>query len=437
MSAHVGDASSSSSEDEGENQRLMDAVWEHNSRDGGQGRIFETNEARSKTSAREIVTSEVKKPSVREMIYHDAPEQFGEDYKSVKTTPEFRSYLAKKLSSVLDEQLKMTKSKKERIFDDDKSRRNEEDTLRLFSSSCCAPDLNPCEPEPPKKRKRPRLGRNTKKLNNNNDDDSSDSDVQKQRLLEAAVSGHDVLSFSALSSSYDRKHQGQNSDSDHTESHIADDPIENGTAFKQTEHGDGGFSDTNVKKKKKGKKKMDTNEIHADDTTGTASKQTENGDDECSHANLEKKKKRKKKKTDTNAIHADDPTGTVSKQTENGDDECSHANLEKKKKRKKKTDTIDSHADKTRTAFKQGEHGDGRFSHGNVEKVERTKTDNADISEIHEDNTEDVKRGNRLAEIVRSSELSEKTDAHDLSVEIGRKKKKKKKKKMDTDMSKT
>ncbi|XP_063968073.1 protein CUSTOS-like isoform X2 [Lytechinus pictus] len=397
MSAHVGDASSSSSEDEGENQRLMDAVWEHNSRDGGQGRIFETNEARSKTSAREIVTSKVKKPSVREMIYHDAPEQFGEDYKSVKTTPEFRSYLAKKLSSVLDEQLKMTKSKKERIFDDDKSRRNEEgeeDTLRLFSSSCCAPDLNPCEPEPPKKRKRPRLGRNTKKINNNNDDDS-DSDVQEQRLLEAAVSGHDVLSFSALSSSYDRKHQGQNSDSDHTESHIADDPIENGTAFKQTEHGDGGFSDTNVKKKKKGKKKMDTNEIHADDTTGTASKQTENGDDECSHANLEKKKKRKKK-----------------------------------------TDTINSHADKTRTAFKQGEHGDGQFSHGNVEKVERTRTDNADISEIHEDNTEDVKRGNRLAEIVRSSELSEKTDAHDLSVEIGRKKKKKKKK-MDTDMSKT
>ncbi|XP_041456282.1 protein CUSTOS-like isoform X2 [Lytechinus variegatus] len=395
MSAHVGDASSSSSEDEGENQRLMDAVWEHNSRDGVQGRIFETNEARSKTSAGEIISSKVKKPSVREMIYHDAPEQFGEDYKSLKTTPEFRSYLAKKLSSVLDEQLKMTKSKKERIFDDDKSRRNEEDTLRLFSSSCCAPDLNPCEPEPPKKRKRPRLGRNTKKLNNNIDDDS-DSDVQEQRLLEAAVSGHDVLSFSALAS-YDHKPQeGQNSssDSDHTDSHIADDPIETRTALKQSERGDGSFSDINVKKKKRGKKKMDTSRIHADDTTGTASKQTENGDDECSYANVEKKKKRKK------------------------------------------TNTIDGHGDdKTRTAIKQGEHGDGQFSHGNVENVERTKTDSADTSEFHEDNTEDAKRMNCFAEIVRSSELSKKTDAHDLSVEIGRKKKKKKKKRMDTSTS--
>ncbi|XP_030847951.1 uncharacterized protein LOC105446953 isoform X2 [Strongylocentrotus purpuratus] len=328
MSAHMDHKTSSSSEDGIEKQRLVDADWNHNSRDAVKGRATQTDKSDKNSRTRHLIMSEVKKPSIREMIYQESYDQLNEDHKNMKATPEFKSFLAKKLSSALDGKLKMTVPEKEKTFNDENSKKNEEDTFRLFSSSCCAPNLNTPESAPHVKRKRPRIRRNTKKLSQDNYDDS-DSDVIDQRLAEAAISGNEILSFSALSTPTGHNaEEVQYSSSDDSASHLqskrtrtVDDAlIKKEIGFKHTEVGDDEFLQENVKKKnkkKKKKKKEDTNAIHDDgheqvqaencltQIVSSSELLKENEQDDLSEKNIQKKKK-KRKKMDTNAIDGND-----------------------------------------------------------------------------------------------------------------------------------
>eukprot|EP00057_Strongylocentrotus_purpuratus_P028243 XP_011682717.1 PREDICTED: uncharacterized protein LOC105446953 isoform X2 [Strongylocentrotus purpuratus] len=329
MSAHMDHKTSSSSEDGIEKQRLVDADWNHNSRDAVKGRATQTDKSDKNSRTRHLIMSEVKKPSIREMIYQESYDQLNEDHKNMKATPEFKSFLAKKLSSALDGKLKMTVSEKEKTFNDENSKKNEEDTFRLFSSSCCAPNLNTPESAPHVKRKRPRIRRNTKKLSQDNYDDS-DSDVIDQRLAEAAISGNEILSFSALSTpTAHNAEEVQYSSSDDSASHVipkrtrtVDDALINKeVGFKRTDVGDDEFLQESGKKKnkKKKKKKMDTDAIHDDSNeqvkaencltqiVGSSELLKENDQVDLSEKNIQKKKKKKKrKKMDTNAIDGND-----------------------------------------------------------------------------------------------------------------------------------
>ncbi|XP_030847953.1 uncharacterized protein LOC105446953 isoform X4 [Strongylocentrotus purpuratus] len=329
MSAHMDHKTSSSSEDGIEKQRLVDADWNHNSRDAVKGRATQTDKSDKNSRTRHLIMSEVKKPSIREMIYQESYDQLNEDHKNMKATPEFKSFLAKKLSSALDGKLKMTVPEKEKTFNDENSKKNEEDTFRLFSSSCCAPNLNTPESAPHVKRKRPRIRRNTKKLSQDNYDDSSDSDVIDQRLAEAAISGNEILSFSALSTPTGHNaEEVQYSSSDDSASHLqskrtrtVDDAlIKKEIGFKHTEVGDDEFLQENVKKKnkKKKKKKMDTNAIDGNDyeqlkgesclTQMVSSTDVLKGKDraDSSEEIVKKNKKKMKKRVDTNASNGDD-----------------------------------------------------------------------------------------------------------------------------------
>ncbi|NXO17061.1 CSTOS protein, partial [Oriolus oriolus] len=115
----------------------------------------------------------------REAITHE------EGDNELQTTPEFRAHVAKKLGTMLDSFITVSKDSSGPSQTSVAQSDSEDDGFRLFSSSVPG-DCGKPEPCPAARRKRPVSSSDT------------DSDREWQRYREAAVSAADILKQSAL-----------------------------------------------------------------------------------------------------------------------------------------------------------------------------------------------------------------------------------------------
>lgn len=303
------------------------------------------------------------KPSVRDELNRDYHDQSNEDHKNVIATPEFRNFVAKKLSSLLDGSLETTSEAGQHAKLTDESSKGDDEEFRLFATSRCAPSTDVLQSVVPR-RKRPFIGRKKRKLSQGNYDDSSDSDLEYQRLAEAAVSGEHILSFSSRSISSDRPADKTIDVTNPCEAEIA---IEQTQCVQEREErnlnvkgGETGFTEGKREKKKKKKKKQGNGESSVDVTNPCESqiaKQTQfiqekeegnsstEGDETGStEGKREKHKKKKKKKINEEELGEDcrqiletDETVGMSESVkqENGDERTSSHRSEDGKKNKK------------------------------------------------------------------------------------------------------
>ncbi|XP_036908173.1 protein CUSTOS isoform X2 [Sturnira hondurensis] len=118
-------------------------------------------------------------PSLRQKV--DEHEQDGNE---LQTTPEFRAHVAKKLGALLDSSITISEVVKEPAKAEARKAPPEDDGFRLFFTSV---------PEGPEKKAAPQPRR--KRLPSSS---SEDSDEERQRCREAAVSASDILQQSAI-----------------------------------------------------------------------------------------------------------------------------------------------------------------------------------------------------------------------------------------------
>ncbi|KAM5312699.1 protein CUSTOS isoform 2-T2 [Glossophaga mutica] len=118
-------------------------------------------------------------PSLRQKV--DEHEQDGNE---LQTTPEFRAHIAKKLGALLDSSITISEVAQEPMKAEARKVPPEDDGFRLFFTSV---------PEGPEKTAAPQPRR--KRLPSSS---SEDSDEERQRCREAAVSAADILQQSAI-----------------------------------------------------------------------------------------------------------------------------------------------------------------------------------------------------------------------------------------------
>ncbi|XP_037012008.2 protein CUSTOS isoform X2 [Artibeus jamaicensis] len=118
-------------------------------------------------------------PSLRQKV--DEHEQDGNE---LQTTPEFRAHVAKKLGALLDSSITISEVVKEPTKAEARRAPSEDDGFRLFFTSV---------PEGPEKKAAPQPRQKRWPSSS-----SEDSDEEKQRCREAAVSASDILQQSAI-----------------------------------------------------------------------------------------------------------------------------------------------------------------------------------------------------------------------------------------------
>ncbi|XP_049623823.1 protein CUSTOS [Suncus etruscus] len=173
-SGAMSESNSSSSCEEEELARCREAAmpaWGFEQRSRG------AEKQRADPAKNQLPTSQ---PSLRHKV--DEHEQDGNE---LQTTPEFRAHVAKKLGALLDSSITISEIAKVPAKPKAQKFPPEDDGFRLFFTSL------PGEPErkasPPRPRKRPPSSSS-----------SEDSDLERQRCREAAVSASDLLQESAI-----------------------------------------------------------------------------------------------------------------------------------------------------------------------------------------------------------------------------------------------
>ncbi|XP_060105021.1 protein CUSTOS [Heteronotia binoei] len=110
----------------------------------------------------------------------------GQDQNELKTTPEFRAHVAKKLGSILDSSITILEHMPGHVKTCTKASETDDDGFRLFSSSVPGANKKP-EPSPLQSRQL-----------QHSSSSETDEDQEWQRCQEAAVSAADILKQSGL-----------------------------------------------------------------------------------------------------------------------------------------------------------------------------------------------------------------------------------------------